>query len=104
VHKLHEKWLEGCYRVEMCKDSSRNVQHLRYNASTKCNNSPLKTPRSAPECPSPSIREDPARDLVELPAHEVNPPAHRTQGRIGLAFEIDVPPLLAALQLPMCLP
>jgi len=39
VHKLHEKWLEGMLPCGMCKDSSRNVQHLRYNASTKCNNS-----------------------------------------------------------------
>src|SRR6266581_3672398 len=46
------------------------------------------------------LEEDPARHLVQLTVHEVDPPAHRAERRVGLPFEIDVPALLAALQLP----
>src|SRR6267378_7730461 len=48
------------------------------------------------------LEEDPPRHLVQLPptAHKVNAAAHRAEGRVGLAFEIDIPVLLAALQLP----
>src|SRR5712691_4398584 len=48
------------------------------------------------------LEEDPPRHLVQLPptAHEVNPAAHRAEGRVGLPFEIDIPALFAALQLP----
>src|SRR5467141_1252985 len=46
------------------------------------------------------FKEDPASDLMKLAAHEVDSPPDRAQRRIRLAFEVDVPALLAALQLP----
>src|SRR2546428_14116079 len=46
------------------------------------------------------LQKDPACHLVQLTADEVNAPPHRAERRIGLALEVDVPALLAALQLP----
>src|SRR5439155_23556923 len=45
------------------------------------------------------FEEDPSGRLVQLSAHKVNSAAHRPQRRVGLALEVDVPPLLAAFQL-----
>src|SRR5437879_3536559 len=57
-----------------------------------------KLPESLLNILFPPFEEDPSRHLVELATHEVNPPAHRAQCRVGLALQIDVPTLLAALQ------
>src|SRR3989475_4252404 len=100
VHKLHEKSLEGVFALWNCA-----------NCPTECAAGPLQRFHEVYQfdrrkLPEPLLNilllpfeEDPSRHLVELAIHEVNAPAHRAQRRVGLALQIDVPALLAALQL-----
>src|SRR2546430_2213179 len=46
------------------------------------------------------LKKDPAGDFMQLAADEVNAPAHGTEPGVRLTFEIDVPALVAAFQLP----
>jgi len=83
------------FTQELCKTYAKSLHEVQ---QLHAENS-----RNAPECPCPAHSGSSSGHLVELAAHEVDPPPDRAQRRIG-GLEVNVPALLAALQLPMCLP
>src|SRR5438445_9341026 len=93
--------------MHLCRKSRAKYAHssTRWSASQRRHEVPQLHSRKFPEAildlALGPLQEDPARGAAALTAYEVHTPSHRASPdlRVWLHLDVDVPALIAALQL-----